>query len=436
MKDIGKRNNMEEWKEYKLKDIIQFNPSEKIPKGTKCRKIGMDQLSPFCRYVHSNNFDLYKGGSKFRNGDVIMARITPCLENGKTAYVSSLSDDEVAFGSTEFIVMRNIENKSDSKFIYYLSISPAIRDIAIKSMIGSSGRQRVQQDVLENFKMDLPSSLNDQRRIANMLSSLDDKIELNNHINANLEEQAQTLFRRWFVDFEFPNEEGLPYKSNGGAFVDSELGKIPKGWKVGTISEIIESTLGGDWGKESKEGNYTREVFCIRGADIPDIKKGTRGKMPIRYILEKNFLNKSLESEDLVVEISGGSPTQSTGRVCKISTELLSNYKNSLICTNFCRAIKPTVGFSSYIFYLWEYLYSQGVMFTYENGTTGIKNLDMNRLTQKELIVIPNKDILKEFSILVNTINKIIQSNGKESENLSNLRDSLLPQLMNNQIKI
>nr|MBP7359934.1 restriction endonuclease subunit S [Prevotella sp.] len=235
---------------------------------------------------------------------------------------------------------------------------------------------------------------------------------------------------------EFPNEEGLSYKSNGGKFVESELGKIPEGWTVGNISEIIESTLGGDWGKEFKEGNYTREVFCIRGADIPDIKKGTRGKMPIRYIIEKNFLNKSLESEDLVVEISGGSPTQSTGRVCRISTELLSKYKDSLICTNFCRAIKPTVGFSSYIFYLWEYLYSQGVMFTYENGTTGIKNLDMNRLIQKELIVIPNKNILKEFSILVNSNNKIIQSNGKESENLSSLRDSLLPQLMNNEFKI
>ena len=319
-------------------------------------------------------------------------------------------------------------------FVYYLMIIVGKRLNFLSKT--STAVPIINKSTFSNFEVEVPSCLHNQTQIAKILSSLDDKIELNNRINANLEEQAQALFRRWFVDFEFPNEEGLSYKSNGGKFVESELGKIPEGWTVGNISEIIESTLGGDWGKEFKEGNYTREVFCIRGADIPDIKKGTRGKMPIRYIIEKNFLNKSLESEDLVVEISGGSPTQSTGRVCRISTELLSKYKDSLICTNFCRAIKPTVGFSSYIFYLWEYLYSQGVMFTYENGTTGIKNLDMNRLIQKELIVIPNKNILKEFSILVNSNNKIIQSNGKESENLSSLRDSLLPQLMNNEFKI
>ena len=213
---------------YKLKDIIQFSPQEKLRKGIIARKIAMEQLTPFNRFVQSNIFEEYKGGSKFRNGDTIMARITTCLENGKTAYISSLNLNELAFGSTEFIVLRNIEGITDSKYIYYLIISPQVREIAIKSMVGSSGRQRVQQSMLENYEILLPS-LDKQREIATILSSLDDKIELNRRINDNLEQQAQALFKAWFVDFE-------PFKE--GRFVDSELGRIPEGWKVCSLDEI------------------------------------------------------------------------------------------------------------------------------------------------------------------------------------------------------
>lgn len=176
---------MEEWRKYKLKDFIEFNPKEKVPQGKLCRKIYMDQITPFTRFVESNIYEVYKGGAKFRNYDTIMARITPCLENGKTAYISSLHSEEVAVGSTEYIVLRKRENISDSKFIFYLAISPIVRDIAIKSMVGSSGRQRVQQDVLENYEIPIPS-LPMQKNIAHILSVLDDKIELNKRINDNL----------------------------------------------------------------------------------------------------------------------------------------------------------------------------------------------------------------------------------------------------------
>ena len=132
---------------------------------------------------------------------------------------------------------------------------------------------------------------------------------------------------------------------------------MPDDWRMGTFSEIIESTLGGDWGKEAPTGNYTERVFCIRGADIPEVKAGNKGKMPIRYILPKNFSNKKLVADDIVVEISGGSPTQSTGRVAAISQSLLDRYDSGMICTNFCRAIKPCEGYSNFLYYYWQYLY-------------------------------------------------------------------------------
>lgn len=190
---------MSEWKTYRLSDVVQFNPAERLSKGAIAKKVAMEHLQPFTRAISGYELAVYSGGSKFRNGDTLMARITPCLENGKTAYVSFLDNGEVGFGSTEYIVFRSIEGVTDSKFVYYFVTSPWFRNIAIKSMVGSSGRQRVQQSVLENLEVNIPP-LEEQKRIAVILGALDDKIELNRRINANLEEQAQALFKSCFVD--------------------------------------------------------------------------------------------------------------------------------------------------------------------------------------------------------------------------------------------
>ena len=144
----------------------------------------MDKLQPFCRDVPYFEMESFSCGTKFRNNDTIMARITPCLENGKTAKVNILEDDEIGFGSTEFIVFRAKE-ETDPDFLYYLVISPAVREPAIKSMVGSSGRQRVQTDVVQKLMVRVPD-LNTQRAIAGVLKSLDDKIAENRKINNNL----------------------------------------------------------------------------------------------------------------------------------------------------------------------------------------------------------------------------------------------------------
>lgn len=265
------------------------------------------------------------------------------------------------------------------------------------------------------------------KKAVNILSTIDNKIQLNKQINENLEQQAQALFKSWFVDFE-------PFKD--GKFVDSELERIPEGWKVGTFKDIIHSTLSGDWGKECKQGNHIQKVFCIRGADIPNIKRGDKGNMPTRFIIEKNFQSKALMDGDMVIEVSGGSPTQATGRACRISCGLLDKYNHSIVCTNFCRAIKPLSQYSSFLYYMWEMFYNQGIMFSYENGTTGIKNLDINRLIQKEPIIIPPVEIALEFEKITQIYYEKIQSNGVESEKLSQLRDTLLPRLMSGELAI
>lgn len=160
-----------------------------------------------------------------------MARITPCLENGKTAFVDVLEEGEIAFGSTEFIVMRARENISDPQFIYYLATSPMFRNIAIKSMVGSSGRQRVQQGVLDELMLPVPS-LDEQKRIGSFLAKLDEKIALNEQINDNLEQQAHSYFQELFVDNADPE------------------------WTTGTISDL-GAVVGGSTPSKAKPEYYT-----------------------------------------------------------------------------------------------------------------------------------------------------------------------------------
>ena len=177
---------MSYFNKIKLSDFVHMNPTERLPKGNIARKVSMDQIEPYKKFVFSANYEPYSGGAKFRNGDTIMARITPCLENGKTAFVSGLAENEIAFGSTEYIVLRSKENISIPDFVYYLTVSSIVREPAIKSMVGSSGRQRVQQSVLDELEIPL-FSIAEQQHIVDILGSIDDKIENNGKIIGNLE---------------------------------------------------------------------------------------------------------------------------------------------------------------------------------------------------------------------------------------------------------
>ena len=186
-----------EWTTVRAADFIEFNPRLSLKKGVVATKVAMEKLQPFTKKIPAAEQAEFAGGSKFCNGDTIMARITPCLENGKTAFVDILADGEVAFGSTEFIVMRARAGVSDPQFVYYLATSPAFRNIAIKSMVGSSGRQRVQQGVLDELELTVPS-LGEQQKIGAFLAMLDQKIALNNKINDNLHQQAAALFANFY----------------------------------------------------------------------------------------------------------------------------------------------------------------------------------------------------------------------------------------------
>ena len=299
----------------------------------------------------------------------------------------------------------------ENEFIFYWLLSQKDYLMAKVGVTGI-GAGKFDLDFLQKLMIPIPSE-RERKSIVGFASSISEKIRCNAKVNDNLEQQAQAIFKEWFIENPENNE-----------------------WSTGTFSELIKTTLNGDWGKEAPTGNNTEKVYCIRGADIPEVKAGNKGKMPTRYILPKNFVKKQLTAGDIVVEISGGSPTQSTGRCTAITQSLLDRYDSGMVCTNFCKAMKPKEGYSLFIYYYWQYLYGKGVFFSYENGTTGIKNLDFSGFIETETILIPPVDKVIAFDDYCKSIFNQIFANGKQNEHLAVLRDTLLPKLMSGELDV
>ena len=292
-------------------------------------------------------------------------------------------------------------NCNKAYWMYYYLKSPQAMEF-IKAHLRGTTQLYVPLATLREMPVPVPDE-EEMNKIVAILRTLDDKIQCSIKINDNLEQQAQAIFNEW---------------------------------STGTFSELIKTTLNGDWGKEAPTGNNTEKVYCIRGADIPEVKAGNKGKMSTRYILPKNFVKKQLTAGDIVVEISGGSPTQSTGRCTAITQSLLDRYDSGMVCTNFCKAIKPKEGYSLFIYYYWQYLYGKGIFFSYENGTTGIKNLDFSGFIETETILIPPVDKVIAFDDYCKSIFNQIFANGKQNEHLAVLRDTLLPKLMSGELDV
>ena len=353
----------------------------------------------------------------YNSNDILVSNIRP--------YFKKIWFAKSDGGCSNDVLVLRAKSNCLPEFLFYALSEDAFFDYSTSTSKGTK-MPRGDKTAIMNYNLNFPN-LSEQKQIVSILSSLYEKIELNNKINDNLEQIAQAIFKSWFIDFEPFNDE---------KFVESELGLIPEGWKIGTLSKMILTNIGGDWGKEKIGGNYTEEVYCIRGADLPDIKKGNSGKMPTRFILPQNLKNKKLFPGDLVVEISGGSPTQSTGRIALISSSLLNRFKKDMVCTNFCKAMKPVANYSNFVYYYWQNLYIENRMFSYENGTTGIKNFDITSFLNGEIIIIPPFEFVQKFDETIIGISKIIFDNSLQSEKLRMLRDSLLPKIMSGEINV
>lgn len=400
--------SFKEWQEVKLGDVIDFNPRESIAKKQVAKKIAMEKLKPFTKFINDYEVAEFNGGTKFKNGDTLLARITPCLENGKTSQVTILDENEVGFGSTEYIVLREKIGVTNKDFIYYLSVSPKFRDVAIKSMVGSSGRQRVQQDELESLSIMLPPLL-EQEVIAATLSCLDNKIENNNRINKNLEEMAQAIFKSWFIDFE-------PFQD--GEFEDSEIGKIPKGWRIGFLGDLVDITRGAS--------PRPIQEYVVNGV-YPWVKIADATSSNTFFIADtkEKIIEAGIEKS---VKVFKGDLILSNSATCGLPYIMGIDgciHDGWLLFRNF-RISKW------YIFWI-----LRNALQNLKGMATGTVQDNLNTAILKNLrVLIPSDEFLDQYNVLFDSLANIIYKNTSENQCLTTIRDSLLPKLMSGEIRV
>jgi type I restriction enzyme, S subunit len=256
---LGESGMSENWQPMYFSEFVEINPAVQLPKDQELPYVEMADVTPGRRYVTAKQMRRPRGGARFRDGDTLFARITPCLENGKIAqYVSK--GNTLAFGSTEFFVFRAKSGVSDRDYVCYLAMTDLVRKPAEKSMAGASGRQRADIRAIENLKVHVPS-LPIQRKITSILSAYDDLIENNTRRIKILEEMAQSIYREWFVRFRFPGHEKVK-------MVDSLLGKIPSDWEILPIGNAIETLGGGTPSKKTPEYWEPAEVTWFTPSDL------------------------------------------------------------------------------------------------------------------------------------------------------------------------
>ena len=345
---------------------------------------------------------------------------------GRTAIIRNVEHPMTL--NPQFVVLKDIQI-NPVYLAYFLKTDEFQKQIY--GIVGGSAIPTLSQEDLASLIVRVPNE-NIQNTIADILDSLDGKIEFNKQINDNLEAMAKQLYDYWFVQFDFPNEEGKPYKSSGGAMVWNEdlHMSIPCTWNTCLLSDYIGSNNTGDWGFDEPAKKRSIKVGCIRGADIVKLND-----LPIRYIKDNNT-SKLLSAWDIVIEVSGGSPTQATGRSAFVTPGVLKRNGGNLTCSNFCHAFTmKDYKASAYFYFMWRMFYDNNNMFNFEGKTSGIKNFMTDTFLANKWLDVPTA-LLDLFFERVKVIYEQIDNNIEEINALTKQRDELLPLLMNGQATV
>lgn len=401
---------MEDWKEYRLGEMIQCNPQVKLEKGKAYNLIDIDSIEIGSRYVKGKELTEYDGqsGCHFQNGDTVMARITPCLENGKIAQVQC--ESQKGFGSTELFVFRGAENKTDTDYVFNLMSMQVIRNLAANSMTGASGRQRADLGFIKRIKWNFPP-LPTQKKIASILSAYDNLIQNYKKQIEALQTAASELYKEWFVRFRFPGYQTAEFE-NG----------IPEGWKIERIGNIGEVIGGGTPSTENEE-YWDGDIPWLSPVDLSDntnvyVSRG--GKNITKLGLQKS--SAKMMPKDTVL-LSSRAPV---GYVALA--------KNP-ICTN--QGFKSVVCNTSVIQPIYLYFYFRMNKNYLQSIASGATFPELSGSMMKKLkVLLPQMELQKEFSKKANIFISKAELLSEQITNLTQQRDLLLPRLMRGALEV
>ncbi len=395
---------MNEWKKVRFLDVVHLNPRISLEKGVEYPFVEMSNVVPCARKPEKDVFKKYLGeGTKFEQGDTIVARIEPCLQNGKGFQCSY----KQGFGSTEFLVFRPVNiNDLDCDFLYYYMGQQSIREAMAKTMVGASGRQRVNNKVFNDLQINLPP-LSTQHCIANILSRYDSLIENYQKQIKLLEEAAQRLYKEWFVDLHFPEHENTK-------IVDG----VPEGWEKKPVKTIIELQSG-----YAFKSSAFMEDGIYKIVTIKNVKDGAfdgENVSKIASIPEKMPKHCILEDGDILLSLTGN-----VGRVCIV------NGKNYLLNQ---RVAKLKSAYKAYTYCLFR---SRDMFIEVNNLANGAAQQNVSPIRIGEMkILIPEKKWLDDFERTVSNYILGIITLQSQIRFLTEARDRLLPKLMSGEIAV
>ena len=386
-----------EWKDVKLVEIANFKNGKAIKQSLR-KEDGAN-------IIYGSN------GIIGKTDEVLVNEM--CLIIGRVgAYCGSVQISYKPSWVTDNAIICTNKESTNLKYLYYFLSKFPLRDFA-----GGSAQPLINQSILNDLEIRIPP-LEEQEKIANILSSLDDKIELNNEMNKTLEEMAQSIFKRWFVDFEFPNEEGQPYKSSGGEMVDSELGMIPKGWEVKCIYDLAEYINGTSF----KAKDYSEKGLPI--IKIAELKNGiTDGTKFFSGEKDKKFY---LKNGDILFSWSGNPDTSIDTFIWDKGDAILNQHIFKVIP-------KFDKGYA-FTYLMLKYLKSTFTHIARNKQTTGLGHVTVKDLKELKIALCFSK--IKEFNEVAEPMVDLIFENNMSIEQLNKIRDSLLPKLMSGEIKV
>ena len=381
---------MSEWKEYRFSDFAEINPTVKLPSKEYVSFVEMKDLDSGKRFCHPSSERINGSGSKFEENDTLFARITPCLENGKICQVKGLKNKK-GLGSTEFFVFRGKGKISDTDFVFYLSRWNELRSHAEINLDGTSGRQRAPKECFDDLLLNLPTDIKEQKSIANILSSLDNKIDLLHRQNATLGKMAETLFQQWFVEEAEEEWEEKPLSSiayflNGLACQNfppqNDIDKLP----VLKIRELTSGiTENSDWATTDVNPQYV-----VKSGDVI-----------------------FAWSASLMVKIWNGENSILNQHLFKVSSD----------------------DYPQWFYYLWCKQHLDEFIAKAESHATTMGHIKRGDLDTVS-VLIPSPVELQEMSEQMQPIFDKTKNNNNQIRTLTQLRDTLLPKLMSGEVRV